>query len=296
MLRITDALLRRWPLPDPAKGGSKEHRGRALIIAGADEMPGAAILASTAALRSGCGKVRVAVPARAAIAVGWGLPELFVLPIDTSSPKNRRTSLRRILDSAHAAAAVLIGPGMRDESIIRLFLENLLGLDSRPPLVVDAGALRLLPHVSRRLRGDSGGLILTPHHSEAATLCAVPIEKIERDPLRYAREIAERFRAVVVLKSAETLVSASPPSAAAYLNKRGNIGLATAGSGDVLAGMIAGLVARGADPLQAAVWSVALHARAGERLAKRIAPLGYLAHELIDEIPGVMARLRARMD
>jgi ADP-dependent NAD(P)H-hydrate dehydratase len=131
-------------------------------------------------------------------------------------------------------------------------------------------------------------IILTPHHSEAATLCDVSPDKIARAPLRYAREIADRFNAVVILKSAETIICSAETKGRTYLNKRGNSGLATAGSGDVLAGIIAGLAARGAHPLQAAVWSVSLHARAGEQLAKRIGPIGYLAHELTDEIPTLM--------
>src|SRR4051812_17121415 len=135
MVSITDALLRRWSLPDPTKGGSKEQRGRALIIAGAEEMPGAAILASTAALRAGCGKVRVAVPESATLAVGCALPELFVLPLAGHA------SLRAIVDSAGKARAVLIGPGMRDTAAIRFLLPRLLRLPSIGALIVDATAL-----------------------------------------------------------------------------------------------------------------------------------------------------------
>lgn len=288
---ITNALLRRWPLPDPAKGGSKEHRGRALIISGADEMPGAAILASTAALRAGCGKVRVAVPEIVAPAVGAAVPELFVLPI-AGGPTKGRASFKRVLDSASAAGSVLVGPGMRDEVAIRSLLRSLFQLDSLPSLIVDARALRLLstPGSSPKKRGRFPQLILTPHHAEAATLCDARQEKISRNPLRYAREIAERFNAVVVLKAAQTIIAPPDGGAPAYLNKRGNIGLATAGSGDVLAGIIAGLCARGAEPLQAAVWAVGLHARAGERLAEKLGPIGYLARELPGELPALLVR------
>jgi ADP-dependent NAD(P)H-hydrate dehydratase len=285
MVSITDALLRRWSLPDPTKGGTKEQRGRALIIAGAEEMPGAAILASTAALRSGCGKVRVAVPESATTAVGCAVPELFVLPVAG------RASLRAIVDSAGKARAVLIGPGMRDTAAIRFLLPRLLRLNSIGALIVDATALHLLhsPQTSHVTRPSP--LILTPHFSEAATLCGVTPEKIARAPQRYAREMADRFRATVVLKSAESVICSPDSGVPVYLNKRGNIGLATAGSGDVLAGIIAGLCARAADPVQSAVWSVALHARAGERLAKKMGAVGYLAHELNAEIPRLIDSL-----
>jgi ADP-dependent NAD(P)H-hydrate dehydratase len=283
MILLTDARLRRWPLPRPTKGGSKEHRGRALIIAGGVEMPGAAILASTAALRAGCGKVRVAISKSSAAVVGSAVPELFVLPIAS------RASLRAVIESAKEADTVLIGPGMRDVAAIRFLLPQLLRLGPTHTLIVDATALRLL---SGSLRGTGlSRIILTPHHSEAAALCGVSPEKIERAPLRYGRDIARRFHAVVVLKSAETIICCEQSDDAAYVNKRGNPGLATAGSGDVLAGIIAGLSARGAGPVQAAAWAVALHARAGEQLAKRIGPLGYVARELPEEIPRLLTKI-----
>ncbi|MFL6590462.1 MAG: NAD(P)H-hydrate dehydratase [Chthoniobacterales bacterium] len=282
---ITDAVLRRWPLPGVDKGGSKEKRGRALIIAGAVEMPGAAILASTAALRAGCGKVRLAIAEAAAIAVGCAVPELFVLPIATG--KGRNAALRNIIDSAHKADAVLMGPGMRDIPAIRFLLPRLLSLDSIRAVIIDATALRVLADLRPRTSDIKCPLILTPHHAEAATLCNSAAEKISEAPLHYARDIAGRFDATIVLKSAETVICAASTNAD-YLNRRGNIGLATAGSGDVLAGIIAGLCARGADPVQATVWAVALHAQAGEHLGKRVGLVGYLARELVDEIPGLL--------
>src|SRR3954466_5605694 len=121
---ITKAVLRKWPLPEPTEEGSKEARGRALIIAGAVEMPGAAILASTAALRAGAGKVRVATAAGAALAVAATVPELFVQGIADGA--SRKESLRAVLDSARKTDAVLIGSGMRDVEAIRFLLPELL--------------------------------------------------------------------------------------------------------------------------------------------------------------------------
>ena len=284
---ITDAFLRRWPLPILDKGGSKEHRGRVLIIAGAAEMPGAAILASTAALRAGCGKARVATVETAAIGVGCAMPEIFVQPI-AAAGRRRNQTLRAIMDSANKADAVLIGPGMRDIGAIRYLLPRLVRLDSLNALVIDATGLFVLAGLRLPTSGFKCPLILTPHHAEAATLCNIAPDKISSAPLRYARDIADRFNAIVVLKGAETLICSAGAKADAYLNKRGNAGLATAGSGDVLAGIVAGLAARGADSLQAAVWGVALHARAGERASRKTGSLGYLARELTDEIPRLL--------
>jgi hydroxyethylthiazole kinase-like uncharacterized protein yjeF len=184
---------------------------------------------------------------------------------------------------------------MRDEAAIRFLLPKLIRLQSLRALIVDATALRILSSQRdlRRLAPavERGGpsLILTPHFSEAANLCDVSPEKIEASPLKYARKIARRFNSTVVLKSARTLICSADLKQPVYVNKRGNIGLATAGSGDVLAGIIAGLSARGADSIQAAVWGVSLHARAGEELAKHTGPIGYLARELPAEIPRLLA-------
>jgi hydroxyethylthiazole kinase-like uncharacterized protein yjeF len=271
-------------LPAPAKEGSKEGRGRALIIAGAVEMPGAAILASTAALRAGAGKLRVATAEAAALAVGAAVPELFVLGI--SEGRNRNQSLRDILNSAKKTDSVLIGPGMRDENAIRALLPKLLRLDTLRALVIDATALPVAAQFLSAHGSLAGKTIITPHAAEMATLCHASPDKVERDPLSHARRMAKRFGCVVVLKGAETVICS--PEGDSYLNKRGNNGLATAGSGDVLAGVMIGLCARGADPLQAAVLAVSIHARAGEQLAKEIGPLGYLARELADRIPKVL--------
>lgn len=265
---ITDALLRKWRLPKPTQEGSKEDRGRALIIAGAAEMPGAAILASTAALRAGAGKVRVATAEPAALAIATAVPELFVQSIADGAERER--SLRAVLESARNTNAVLIGSGMRDTEAIRFLLPELLRIDSLGALIIDATAIPIAVEFLHRHRKSRGHTIITPHQGEMKTLGA-------------PREAAARFASVVVAKSAQTLIAAE--DGRTYLNKRGNVGLATAGSGDVLAGIMAGLCARGAEPLQAAVWAVSIHARAGERLAKRIAPMGYLARELLNDIP-----------
>jgi NAD(P)H-hydrate repair Nnr-like enzyme with NAD(P)H-hydrate dehydratase domain len=119
-----------------------------------------------------------------------------------------------------------------------------------------------------------------------AAVCNASPDEVERDPLLHAKRMAARSGCIVVLKGAETVICS--PEGAAYLNKRGNTGLATAGSGDVLAGVIIGLCARGAEPLQAAVLAVSIHARAGERLAKESGPIGYLARELADQIPKLL--------
>jgi ADP-dependent NAD(P)H-hydrate dehydratase len=130
--------------------------------------------------------------------------------------------------------------------------------------------------------------VLTPHAGEMAAMLGRPRDEVEADQARFAREAAARFGAVVALKGAQTFVAA--PGGESYRNARGDVGLATSGSGDTLAGIVGGLLARGAEPVQAAVWGVYLHARAGRRLAERIG-IGFLAREIPAEIPPLMREL-----
>ena len=279
-LRITGALLRRWRLP--ALAGDKAARGQVLVIGGAMEMPGGAILASTAALRAGAGVVQVATAEAVALAVATAVPELFVVGM-AEGGKRRKESLRAVIDLAKLADVVLIGPGLRDEEAIRFLLPELLGLDNLRALIIDAKAIPIaaefLP-AGGKLRGKT---ILTPHAGETASISKASKDEVERDPSRVGHETAQRLGSIIVLKGSETLICA--PEASAYLNTAGNVGLATAGSGDVLAGILAGLCARGGEPLQAAVFGVSVHARAGEKLARRVGPIGYLAREILSEIP-----------
>lgn len=287
---ITDSLLRKLPLPVAAEKGSKEGRGRALIIAGAVEMPGAAILASNAALRAGVGKVRLAIAQTVAPFVAAAVPELFVLSLADGA--KRKDSLRAIIDSARTADAVLIGPGMRDIDAIKFLLPQLLKIDTLRALVIDASALAVAAELLPNKQLLRGKVIITPHAAEMARITGDSVVNVERDRLGSARGVAQRLGCIVALKGAATLICS--PNGDAYLNKRGNAGLATAGSGDVLAGIVTGLCARGADPLQAAVWAVSLHARAGDALAKSVGPNGYLAREIPDQLPRLLATLARR--
>jgi hydroxyethylthiazole kinase-like uncharacterized protein yjeF len=179
---------------------------------------------------------------------------------------------------------------MLDEAAVVPLVRALVPRIPPSTLVLDAAALACLAADPRVVHGLAGRAILTPHAGEMARLLDADRAAIERDPLAAAQRAAVDWQAVVVLKGAVTHVAA--PSGETYRNRAGNVGLATSGSGDVLVGIIAGLAARGASPLQAAVWGVHLHARAGDRLARRIGPLGFLARELPPEVPALMAELQ----
>ena len=290
VIAVSDELLRGWPLPAP-DGGDKEERGRVLIVAGSEETPGAAVLAATAALRAGAGKVTLAVPESIALHAAFAVPESRVIALDEGADGAIAAKAGRALDFlCGKVAAMLIGPGVAYAEATQALTLSLLKMFDDAPAVLDAAAMDVSMKSGGLVSRFTKPVILTPHAGEMAKLTGGDKDSIERDPVRAARVAAREWNAVVALKNAITHVAS--PDGRLWRHEGGNAGLATSGSGDVLAGIIAGLLARGAALEQAAVWGVALHARAGERLAERIGPLGYLARELPTEVPGIMASLR----
>jgi len=196
---------------------------------------------------------------------------------------------------ADKVSAVLVGPGMQDETatarLVHALLARLEGSDrdEATRVVLDAGAMGALLYPPPG-RGTpfrfTLPVLVTPHAGEMAHLTSLAKDEILAAPERIALEAAARWNAVVALKGARTIIAT--PAGERWQHEGGNVGLATSGSGDVLAGVIAGLAARGASLAQAACWGVALHARAGEQLAERFGKLGYLARELPDAIPALM--------
>ena len=285
---VTPEVLRRMPLPLPEEGGDKEERGRVLVVGGGRETPGAVVLAGTAALRAGAGKLQVATGESNAALVASALPEarVFALP-ETRAGRLAKSACGVLEEHLGKAQCICIGPGMIEDASVARFVEGALGLCREVPVVLDAGAIACLGAGRRLLHALEGRAVVTPNLDELEEVYGEGASA--GGPLRAARRAAEDLRSVVVLKGRETFIAA--PGGRAYVNRAGSVGLATSGSGDVLAGVIAGLVARGAGPARAAAWGVYLHARAGERLAQRVGPLGFLARELPAEIPPLMSEL-----
>ncbi len=286
-VNVDAAALRAWPLPMPSADGDKEARGHVLILGGSREMPGAVILAATAALRAGAGKLTIATGASVAQLVALALPEARVIGLaETEQGGFTDEAVAKLDPLADKVNAILIGPGMQDEAatalLVRALLPRLDGSDVS--VVLDACAMGVvLADAAFRFAQP---VIVTPHAGEMAHLTGASKEEIGAEPEQHAVATARRWNAVVALKGARTLVVA--PAGERWQHEGGNIGLAISGSGDALAGIIAGLAARGASLTQAACWGVALHARAGELLAERLGVLGYLAREIPAEIPALM--------
>lgn len=288
VVAITAGSLRDWQLPMPGADADKEVRGHVLIVAGSREMPGALLLAATAALRAGAGKLTIATAASVAPHVGVALPEARVIGLaETADGGLVADGAPGLHEACARACAVLIGPGMQDKAASAALVRALAPHCADTPLVLDAGAMCV---AGDGLRFD-GPVLLTPHAGELAGLSGEGKEQIAAAPEEAARRATARWRAVVALKGAVTAIAA--PSGQLWRHEGGNAGLAISGSGDVLAGLIAGLAARGAALEQAAAWGVALHAMAGEQLALRHGPLGYLAREISGEVPALLRALSA---
>jgi ADP-dependent NAD(P)H-hydrate dehydratase len=282
---VTPELLRAWRLPDPA--GSKRSRGQVIVIGGAARTPGGVALAGLASLRVGAGHVQLAVAGSVAASMAAAFPEAGVLSLpETDSGSIRGTAAADVLSEAVGDAdAVLIGPGLDDAAEAADLLVALLPQVSRDAgLVLDAyalGALSQSQEAADALAGRDQSAILTPNSQELGLLAGND-EPDEND----VPDVAERFHSCVT-----SLSTVASSSRRLWRIPQGHAGLATAGSGDVLAGLVVGVLGRGADPDQAACWGTYLHSTAGERLSSAVGGIGFLARELVDQVPSVLAEL-----
>lgn len=289
MQTITNALLQTVPLPQPAEG-SKEKRGRVCIVGGSREVPGAVLLAALGAMRAGAGKLQIVTVESRAGALAVAMPEALVIDIsETPAGGLQSRSVASIASRWADTNVLLIGPGMVEEPECHDILSCVLNGDDEAIVVVDAGALPRITELGDSLRRRSGRVIITPHAGEMANLLGVDIEVVEADPAAAATRLTEEFGLVVVMKGSKTIIT-GPEGIWRY--EGGGVGLATSGSGDVLAGIIAGLAARGAKSIDAAMWGVFLHGEAGSRLARTIGSIGFLAREIPGIIPQLMGELR----
>jgi ADP-dependent NAD(P)H-hydrate dehydratase len=286
---VTPELLCTHPLPRHEQEGDKHARGHVLVIAGSVEVPGAALLAGLGALRAGAGVLQIATCRSAALHLAMAMPEAMVVgcgetPAGGIDPANAP----RLTELGSGCDAVLIGPGMMDDAAVAELTAELLKHLQAPVFVIDASAFATLK-ISEMPTRPAGKIVATPHSGEMAKFLDVPREEVDNDPLRAARRAATALQAVVAMKGASTHIVS--PDGEAWLSENGSIGLATSGSGDTLAGILAGLLARGTHATWATIWAVYMHGEAGRRLAKRNGTFGLLAREIPGEIPSIMQEL-----
>ena len=282
---ITPALLHGWPLP--RLDGDKNARGTAVIVGGGRQTPGAVLLAAEAALRLGAGKVQVVTTASTAPLVAVALPEGYVEGLPESAGGDLLpSSAGRILELVADADALLIGPGISDPLSSALLLGEVVPqVDCT--LVLDALATAYLTPDLRRVAHLSGRVLITPNLTELAATLSIDPDAVRTDPESAVRTLARETGATVLGGGALSVVAT--PDGRCWVTTAGPPGLATAGSGDVKAGAVVALCARGAPVEQAAAWAAHCHGFAGERL-DRGTP-GFLARDVVRELPAAVAAM-----
>ncbi len=284
----------------------KGDYGHILILAGSAGFSGAAVLCANAAMRCGAGLVSLGVPEGLySIIARKAYPEVMVKPL--AQTKDRTLSLKAypaIMALARKADVLAIGPGLsRNSQTQKLVLK--IVRDIRPsttlgvskPLVLDADALNALAGHLAILRLKTGDrrpeTILTPHPGEFSRLIGRPLAYVQKNREMLAKRFASDYNVILILKGHRTIIAS--PKAKAYVNETGNPGMSSAGSGDVLTGMIAALLGQGLNGLDAARLGVSLHGAAGDLAAKEKTQAGMLASDIIENIPkAIKAEFRAK--
>ena len=285
---VTPNVLRDWPLPDPY--GDKYDKGGLLIVGGGAQTPGAVLLAAEAGLRVGAGKVRVATVRSIAPHLATALPEAFVEGLPEEEDGDLAPDgAEEILELAGSADAVLLGPGIMTPQAANALLERVVPhLDAA--VLIDGLGMAYLTENLDGVQHLAGRALLTPNARELAMTLGREGEAPDEDEVRtLAAELSRKSMAVVLGGAATSFVVT--PEGAVWRNEAGAPGMAASGSGDAKAGAIAGLLARGAPPEQAATWGAFIHGRAGERLTAAVGRVGFLARELVRELPAALAEI-----
>ena len=287
---LTDAEAAQLLKPRP-RNSHKGTYGKVAVIAGSVGLTGAAYLTSMGAQRSGAGLVTLGIPASLNPIMEQKLTEIMTLPIEDRGQGQLVTeSLRDVTSLLEDKDVLAIGPGCGKSLGVFETLWNILGR-IHISLVIDADGLNQISKDMSLIKKHTAPVILTPHPGELSRMTGLEVSDIAKLPVEAATEAANQFGCIVLLKGATSVVA--EPLGRVYLNTSGNPGMAKGGSGDVLTGMIAALVAQGYPPYEAAVLGCYIHGRAGDEAAGRIGETGMLAGDLLESIPAVFKRLHA---
>ena len=275
-------------MPQRARDAHKGSVGHVLVLAGSTHYTGAAVLAARAALRSGCGLVTLGCPESVRPVIQAQLLCEMSVPLADAAPGVfSSAAISEVLALAERCDALALGPGISLDAPAQAFAREVAVL-APLPTVIDADGLNALADRLPELAKARAPRILTPHPGEAGRLLGVSPRDVLRDREGAARELARRSAAVVVLKGAGSLVT---DGEGVYENTTGNPGMATAGSGDVLTGVIASLLAQGIGPMEAAILGVHLHGLAGDLAAEEFGEHGMIASDLLDRLPRACMKL-----
>ena len=288
--RLTRMVLdRQWCRSQMVKRPSESHKGdygHVLVLGGSVGLTGAVCLTGEAALRTGAGLVTVGVPASLHMIMETKLTEVMSRPLpETANQTLAPEGLLSLEDLFSRVTVVAVGPGMSRYPEAREFIRELLKMVS-VPIVIDADGLNALAEDPTILQGAQGSVILTPHPGEMARLLGISVEEVQADRLAVAHKAATQLKAVVVLKGAQSVVAT--PEGQLLINPTGNPGMATGGTGDVLTGIIAGLIAQGLAPATASALGVYIHGAAGDLARREKGMRGLIAGDLLQFLPVVL--------
>ena len=278
----TDKNIVKRAVPNRPDNANKGTMGTLLSVCGSFGMAGAAILAGKSALRCGVGLEKLAIPKSIyPIAAGSILESVFLPLSETSDGKISRTNIPSLLLEAKKSTAVLLGCGLSvcddTKALVKSFVEN-----CTVPMVLDADALNCIADNPEILKKRKSDIIITPHPGEMGRLCGITAKEANADRVDVALSFAKKYGVITVLKGSGTIIAS--PNGQALLNTTGNSGMATGGSGDVLAGMTAGLLAQGKSAFDCAAAAVYLHGLAGDFAAEKLGKISMLPSDIIDYI------------
>ncbi len=280
---LVEQTMLRGMLPPRRADAHKGNHGHLLVIAGSLGKSGAGVLTSQAALRAGAGLVTWGLPTCLAAAMASRLTEVMTLPLPATATGGITAEAVPLVEHfLQQARALVLGPGLgtqpETQACVHAVLQRV-----QVPVVIDADGLNCLVGHLEVLRQCAGPIILTPHPGEMARLLGIDTATLQAQRLDIAEDFAQRYHVYVVLKGAYTVIYA--PDGRRWVNPTGNPGMATAGMGDVLAGVIGALLCQGLEPVQAAQYGVYVHGLAGDRVRDRLGQHGLLASDVLEELP-----------
>ncbi len=288
---ITDEVVERL-IPHRKRNTNKGDYGKGNIIAGSTGLTGAAILACKAALRSGMGLLKLYVPESLNIIITTAVPETVIIPlVEIRKGVIGINNFNKVIEESNKSDVLAIGPGCGVNAEVGELLKRII-FEVHKPLVIDADGLNALAKNVHWLENKKSDIIITPHPGEMSRLCGESIEEVNDHPIETALKFSKEWGVITVLKGSRTVIAT--PSGEVFININGNPGMATAGSGDVLTGVITSFIAQGFKPIDAAIFGVYIHGMAGDIMAESRGEHGLLAGDIVDGITRALKVLAGR--
>ncbi|MCM8833190.1 MAG: NAD(P)H-hydrate dehydratase [Candidatus Omnitrophica bacterium] len=273
------------------KDSHKGNFGHLFIIGGSPGLTGAVCLAGISALRSGCGLVTIGIPEGLNHIIEVKLTEVMSLPLsETKDHYFSSSAYEKAIEFIEKKAdCVLIGPGISLHPETKKFVKKIIP-EIKKPMIIDADALKIISE-NLEILNSVERPILTPHSGEMSFLTGLKVEEIQKNRVEVAEKFAKKYNLILILKGYRTVVTDGQKT---YINLTGNPGMATAGSGDVLAGIIGGILSQGEDKFITAKYSVFIHGLAGDLAKKEKGEISLIASDIIEKLPDVFKYLKKR--